>query len=205
MNSTPISLTSMFEAIGLSYGLSLPLIVLILFSFLALPAVFRPSARAESIGFAAYCYLAQMFGVLLMTAGALPALYAVFANQPLPEATYIALLLVFGMGGLIFLWNDAQLRHVDAVSKAIPGTLFYITWKFIGLLVTVFAILSLGMRVMAAPVEGDVFWWVPHLIMLLYGLVIGWFTLRRPADSVPAAAPAHKKVVVAKTRSKTKA
>lgn len=182
----PMPLTSIFQSVGLSYGPMLPLAVLTLFTLLALPAVFRPSARAEAIGYAAYCYLAQMLGILLMTAGALPSLYAVFAQQPLAEVTYLGLLLVFGAGGALFLWHDARLRAVDPASKAIPAALFLMTWKFIGLLVTVFTGLSLVLRIMLAA-ERTPDWWVLHLIMLFYGLVISWFTLdRNPRSYAPA-------------------
>lgn len=178
----PMSLTALFQSVGLSYGPTLPVIILMLFIFLALPAVFRPSVRADSIAFAAYCYLAQMLGILLMTAGGLPALYAVFAAQPLAEITYLGLLLVFAAGGALFLWHDARLRMIDPASRAIPAALFFITWKFMGLLVIVFAGLSFMLRLMLAA-ERTEGWWVMHLIMILYGLIISWFTLSRPEES----------------------
>lgn len=180
----PMSLTSLFQSVGLSYGPTLPVLILVMFIFLGLPAVFRPSVRAESITFAAYCYLAQMLGILLMTAGGLPALHAVFAAEPLAEVTYLGLLLVFATGGALFLWHDARLRAVDPASRAIPAALFFITWKFMGLIVTVFAGLSLLLRLMLAAERAEG-WWVMHLIMLLYGLVLCWFTLNRP-EHTPA-------------------
>jgi len=190
----PMSLTALFQSVGLSYGPTLPLIILVLFIFLALPAVFRPSVRADSIALAAYCYLAQMLGILLMTAGGLPALYAVFAGQPLAEVTYLGLLLVFAAGGALFLWHDMRLNSIDPASRAIPAALFFITWKFMGLLVTVFAGLSFVLRLMLAA-ERTEDWWVMHLIMILYGLILAWFTLSRPEDapvftSLPTRTPA---------------
>jgi hypothetical protein len=203
--SYPMSLSMMFESVGLFHGLLLPVVVLGMFILLALPAVFRPSARAEAITLAAYCYLAQMLGVMLMTAGSLPALYAVFAQRPLTETTYIGLLIVFGIGGLIFLWHDSHLHKIDLASRAIPGALFAMTWKFIGLLVTVFAGLSLILRLMLVNEQtGD--WWVTNLIMLVYGMVLCWFTLHRHhPDAVlgtpvrPRPAPARPVAVPIKT------
>lgn|GEM_PF-1087003 len=182
----PVSLTTMFQSVGLFYGFSLPVIVLVLFLLITLPVVFRPSMRAEAICYAAFCCMAEMLGILLMTAGGLPALYAVFSGQPLSEVTYLGLLIVFGIGGLLYLWHDSKLRAVDPASKAIPVAIFFITWKFIGLLVTVFAGLSFVLRLMLVEEQG-VDWWVTHLIMLLYGLIISWFTLHRtPMFPVPA-------------------
>lgn len=211
----PMSLTSMFQSVGLSYGPTIPLVVLAVFVLLALPAIFRPSVRAEAIGYAAYCHLAQMMGILLMTAGALPSLYAVFAQQPLAEITYLGLLIVFAAGGGLFLWHDARLRAVDPASKAIPAALFLMTWKFVGLLVTVFAALSFALRLMFAA-ERMPDWWVMHLVMLLYGLVLSWFTLNRnPSTYAPAftstatstrapavSKPIIKKPLAAKKKSK---
>lgn len=185
---SPVSITMMFEQIGLSYGLMLPVIILVLFTLVCLPAVFRPSSRAEAIGKAAYCYLAQMLGVLLMTAGGLPALYAVCTGNPLTEITYVGLLMIFAIGGLIFLWHDAVLHTIDAPSRAIPGTIFFITWKFIGLLVTAFAALSFVLKLILADTR-EPNWWTVQLIMLAYGLTVSWFVLYPPSK---AAAPAPK-------------
>lgn len=175
-----ISLESMLSSVGLTYGLTMPVIVLLIFVLLTLPAVFRPSVRAEAICFAAYCCLAQMLGILLMSAGGLPALFAVFSQEPLSEIGYVGLLFLFAIGGAIFLWHDSRLQTVDAASAAIPAFIFFFTWKFIGLLITVFTGLSFMLQIIHASPRAD-HWWVTHLIMLLYGLVITWFSLRRPS------------------------
>lgn len=191
------TLTSMFETVGLFYGFSLPVIILFVFMLFTLPVVVRPSLRAEAVSQAAYCYLAQMLGILLMTAGALPALYAVFSLQTLSEATYIGLLLVFAIGGLLFLWHDGHLRHIDAASKAIPGAIFFVTWKFIGLLICAFAGLSFVLKLLMLEEQPN-HWWVPYLLMLLYGLIISWFTLHRAPAAHTTHVHHHVQPVVAK-------
>lgn len=204
----PVSLTSLFEAIGLPYGITLPLFVLGMFTLLILPVIFRPGARAESVAYASYCYLCQMLGILLMTSGALPALYAVFAQRPLAEPTYLGLLIVFLVGGALLLWHDSKLRKIDDASKAIPAALFFMTWKFIGMLVILFSGISLALRLLD-PMSQDGDWWVIHLIMILYGLVISWFTLRptmpgfssTPVIKSPAPA-APKKLIASKSKTK---
>jgi len=157
-----------------------------------------------------------MLAILLMTSGALPALYAVCAQRPLAEMTYVGLLIVFLIGGGLLLWHDARLRTIDSASKAIPGALFFVTWKFIGLLVILFSGISFVLRLIdAAEKIGD--WWVIHLIMLLYGLIISWFTLHQPAATettiMPAVSPkpvapaipsAPKKLIATKPKAKGK-
>jgi hypothetical protein len=200
----PMSMTALFESVGLFYGVFLPLGVFALFTIFTLPAAFRQTASADAVCFAAYCYLGQMLGVLLMTAGGLPALYAVFAMQPLSEMTYLGLLLVFAIGGLLFLWNDNHLRTIDPAARTVPGSVFFATWKFIGLLVTVFASLSFVLKLMLV-VQLDPRWWVPHMIMLLYGLILSWFTLHRAKAGVrtPSHAPART-LIASKPKGRVK-
>ena len=176
----PMSLTTMFQSVGLFYGFSLPIIVLLLFTILALPMFLRQNTNAEAMCCAIECYLAEMLGILFMTAGGLPALYAVFAGEPLTEITYVGLLLVFAVGGLLFLWHDARLRSIDPAAKAFPAALFHSTWKFLGLIIVTFTSLSLILRLMLIEEQAGP-WWITHMIMLLYGLLISWFTLKSPA------------------------
>lgn len=180
----PMSPTMMFQSVGLLGGLFLPLIVLLLFAILVLPGVLHGSGKPHAIGKAAYNYLAASLGIVLMSAGGLPAVYAVFARQPLSTGSYTGLLLVFAVGGLTFLWHDARLEKSDSASKALPASLFFFTWKFIGLLVSLFAGLSFVLRIIARTDTGASDWWVIHLIMLLYGLLLSWFTINEEKQAI---------------------
>ena len=196
---SPMSLTTLFASVGIPYGTSLPLIVLGLFVLITLPAFVHPGTRIPNIASAAYCYLAQMLGIILMSSGALPALYAVFSMQELSQMTYLGLLIIFGIGGFLFLWQDMQLQSMDGMARAVMGSLFVMTWKFIGLLTVVIGGLSFAMRLMLVTERTD-HWWVTHLIMLLYGLILTWFTLdRTPAKHHHAPA---KRVLIAHKRKK---
>lgn len=185
-----MTLTEMFQAVGLSYGWSMPVLLLIGLAVLSLATAKDGGTSAERVR-AVYCHLMEFIGVLLMTAGALPALYAVFSMQPLSQMTYIGLLLVFAAGGLLFLWNDARLNEIDAAARATADALFLHVWKLMGILVVIFTALSLLLRMLleADRAEG---WWVLHLTMLLYGFILCWFTLHRHAPvrkAPPARAP----------------
>jgi hypothetical protein len=120
-----------------------------------------------------------------MTAGGLPAVYAVVAHQILASNTYLGLLILFIIGGVTYLWHDAIISDIDLVSKSIPGSLFFYTWKFIGLIVTLFAGLSFLLEWLLNANSHPEGWWVVHLVMLLYGLLISWFTVH-PSASAPA-------------------
>lgn len=183
---TPVPLSTMFTSVGLSFSYSLPLFVLALLALLSIPATLRPNVRADAVFRALYHELAKTLGVLLLTAGGLPALYAVVAQQPLSALMYVGLLLVFASGGLLFLWHDARIGTLDPASRALPVALFFAAWKLVGLLIVVFTLLSLVLRLLFLEERsGD--WWSIHAVMLLYGLLLSWFTLDRPVLSRPAA------------------
>ncbi len=208
---SPISTTALFQSVGIFSGFMLPIAILLLFVILVLPGLTRSGAKPESLALAAYCYLAEALGIILMTAGGLPAVYAVVSHQLLTSSTYMGLLSLFIIGGSIFLWHDSLLRDVDSDSKAVPAALFFYSWKFIGLVVVLFTGLSFILQwlVNTNSQIGDT--WTVHLVMLLYGLLLCWFTLPAPAvrpapvkaatkrpDFKPRAAP----VMAAKTKKR---
>lgn len=184
MPLTPITVTAMFQSVGIFSGFFLPIIVLFLFAVLVIPGLSRVGTKPELLAMAAYGYLAQSLGIILMTAGGLPAVYAVVSHQILASNTYLGLLLLFIIGGVTYLWHDSMLQKVDSLSKAIPAALFFYSWKFIGLLVALFASLSFTLELLVGAGGQSYGWWNVHLVMLLYGLLLCWFTVK---PHVPAA------------------
>lgn len=203
MPFNPITVTSMFQSIGIVSGFLMPVAVLLLFVILVLPGLARVGTKPETLALAAYGYLAQSLGVILMTAGGLPAVYAVVAHQILPSNTYLGLLILFIIGGVTYLWHDSLLQNVDSDSKAIPAALFFYSWKFIGLLIALFASLSFVLAFLVGG-EGQPYgWWNVHLVMLLYGLLLCWFTIqphREPVVNRPAPAFRPKTVIASATK-----
>ncbi len=173
----PSSLDSFFQNINLPYGMSLPIAALALIALFAVPGMLR-GGHAWHTAAAAYHYLAQSLGVILLTAGGVPVVQAVLSGQEIENVSYIALLFVFAIGGLLLLWNDGKLRHIDAASKAVAGALFFYTWKLIGLLVTIFSALSLLLSIVLGALGAgtDTMVSMTHVTMLVYGLLLSWFT-----------------------------
>ncbi len=203
MNS-PVSLSSMFQTVGLVYGWTMPVLVLVGIALLFI-ATARDNARPHLQVRVIYCHLAQTLGILLMTAGALPAIYAVFAPQPLDQMTYLGLLLVFCIGGLTYLIHDTSLRAIDRATRAVADAIFFHIWKLTGLLIILFTGLSLALRYMM-DMQNAHEWRVMHLTMLLYGLVLCIFTLHRDPPATPVRpVPAPRPVMVAKKPTKAKA
>lgn len=169
----PSSLDALFQNVGLPYGMLLPVAVVALLSLVALAGIIRGGNPWE-IAYATYCYAAEAVGIILITTGSLPVLLAVLTGQLLGSDTYIGLLFVFATGGIVFLWHDAKLRGIDASARAVPGALFFFSWKLIGLLLASFALLSLILSIVIQTVAFQSA--IMHVTVLAYGVVLGWFT-----------------------------
>lgn len=191
--NAPVSLSVMFQEVGLSYGWSMPVLLLVGIGILTIAVSHdggKPSERLRAL----YCHLIEFIGVLLMTAGALPALYAVFSKQPLTQITYVGLMMVFAVGGLLFLWHDARRHEVPVAARETADAIFLNLWKLTGMLVIIFTVLSFLLKTMLI-MDKTNGWWIIHLTMLLYGLVLCWFTIHRRKVAPPAPA---KRVLFAK-------
>ncbi len=169
----PSSLDALFQNVGLPYGMLLPVAVVSLLALVALAGIMR-GGNAWDIAYATYCYFAEAIGIILITTGSLPVLLAVLTGQLLSSDTYIGLLFVFAIGGILFLWHDTKLRAIDASAKVVPGALFFFSWKLIGLLLASFALLSLILSVVIETIQLQSA--VMHVTVLLYGVVLSWFT-----------------------------
>lgn len=203
MTFSPMSTTAMFQSVGIFSGFLLPIAILLLFVLLMLPGLARTGAKPESLALATYGYLAESLGIILMTAGGLPAVYAVVAHQILASNTYLGLLVLFIIGGITYLWHDAMLSDVDTVSKSIPSSLFFYTWKLIGLIVTLFASLSFLLEWLLNSNNHTEGWWMVHVVMLLYGLLVSWFTVQ-PSLSSPSPRIAPVRPILIKKNVKMK-
>lgn len=190
------------------YTLLLPVLGLQLLCLLVLPAMLRASGKPEDTIRAAYCYLAQSLGILLMCIGGMPALYAVLASQPLAGMMYTGFVLLFSLGGIVYLTHDTVVRTVDPQARAIPGALFFYTWKLMGLSAVLFSVGGLLLR-LASGGATDARWWVFYAVLLVFGGIVTWFT-QLPKTVKPAFSstsvnplPAAKVVQPAAKKKKT--
>ena len=175
----PSSLDGVFQNINLPYGMMLPVGVCAMLALVALAGIMR-GGNAWDVAYATYCYFAQAVGIILIATGSVPVLLAVISSQLLESDVYVGLLFVFALGGILFLWHDAKLRHIDPAAKAVPGALFFFTWKLIGLMITSYSLLTfVVMTFLYATQPGSQFPTQNAYVlgtMLLFGLGLGWFT-----------------------------
>lgn len=167
-------LSTIFGFIGSFYGLVVPLVTLFFLVILFLASLSVPGAKPKSVGEAIYCFTMHAVSVLLMTIGALPTVFSVFAGVAYTGRTYIALLLVFAFGGLLFLIQDQAVRSLDSASKSVVEAVYMTTLKIIGNLVALLSGISLFLSIVLASFSSG--WWVTPFVTLLYGLLLSWCT-----------------------------
>jgi hypothetical protein len=210
----PDSFGLLLSSTGLFYGLLIPLMLAQMIAVFVLVASSKSGARPSEVAKAVYCYLAETAGILLMSIGGITAMASVLSSRPLSSATYMGLLFVFAVGGITYLYHDGILHRVEASARSIPDAIFLYSWKFIALLVTLFAALSFILQLLLREGEMEPYWWVIHLVLVFYGVVLAWCVahplkddrpqtfrsapVARPAMSMAASAP--KKAVTKKKR-----
>lgn len=165
-------LSTIFAFIGSFYGLIVPLLIMTLVTLLFFAGLASPGAKPRSVGEAIVCYLLHAASVLLMTIGALPTVFSVFAGIAYTGRTYIALLLVFAVGGMLFLIQDQAARGIDSASRAVVEAIYMTTLKLIGYVVTLLATLSLLLSIVLLSFQPG--WWVAPFTYLLFGLLLSW-------------------------------
>lgn len=176
-----------FDPSSVLTSAQLPLAIAGGFLLLFIASLLAPGAKPAGVGKAVYCYSMQAFGIFLMSAGGLPALYGVTEKLALgietySTETYLALLLLFAAGGLLFLWHEQLAEKIDDASGAVCAVLFWFTFKAVGLVLALFSGLSLLLTMLLVrPLPAE--WWVEPLILLFYGLLLSWCT-RMPREEI---------------------
>lgn len=157
------------------YGILIPLVLVQFFALLCIPSLLAAPMKARAVTDAIHCYALQGLGVLLMSLGALPTVYSVLAGISYPSGTYFGLLLVFAVGGALFLWQDLRTRHLDPVARAVPAAIFFSTVRLIGQSTFILALLSfmLSLTLDVTDIPG---WWVMPVVVATFGGLLAWCT-----------------------------
>ncbi len=163
-----------------------PLAVMLTIAVALIPCLLSPGVRIGSAIKALYCVVLQTVGIGMMTAGALPAVYGVLKKfstgaEQFSAEMYLALLILFSIGGVVFLWHEQMAERIDDASRRVPALLFWYTFKTIGNLLILVGLLSfLFTMLLTQPLVGT--WWMSPVVTVLYGLLLSWCT-KTPATS----------------------
>ncbi|MBI3336341.1 hypothetical protein HYZ98_02120 [Candidatus Peregrinibacteria bacterium] len=167
---------TMFGFIGVFYGVLLPLVLLQFLALLLIPTLLHHKGDAIEVGKAIYCLLLEGLGLILLTAGGIPTVYSVLSGSLLQDRQYLALLLIFAAGGLLFLWHDHLMHSVDKSVRALPQAILFFAVRLVGIGAIVFSILSLVLSVILHQETLEQNWWVLHTIVFIYGAFLWWCT-----------------------------
>ncbi len=191
------------------YALLFMFLVFQIFVLFFTPSMLTQGARPLAVGKAVYCYLLQGFGIILMSAGGLPAVNAVTVRlvtgtDTLSTEMYLALLIIFSFGGLTFLWHEKMAQSIDDTSKRVCSAVYWFSLKLVGYILCLVSLLAFFLTLLFLREMVDATWWIMPTIFFLYGLLLSWCTrtdvvASAPLRSIPSPAPA--KTLVATTPS----
>jgi hypothetical protein len=167
--------TGLTSSPALLYGVVAPLVLIQLMALLYIPSLLAAPAKARAVGEAIHCYCIQTFGVMLMTIGSLPTVYSVLAGISYTGGTYFGLLLIFATGGGLFLWQDQRASALDPAARAVPASIFLITFRMLGQITLVLALLSFLLSITMGSTDLTN-WWIMPVLMACYGGLISWCT-----------------------------
>ena len=180
------------EIVKSVFGLVIGVIVLQLIIFMFLVKPMSDSKNPTLFGKAIFSYFMMTIGVLIMSLSAIPTAISVLSSTSFNPEVYLSLLIVFAMGGLMFLWNDYRLREIDEKFRQIPSILYFFTIKAIGQLSFILAILYMTMTIALGDV-GTPGWWSIPLTIALYGIVMSVLTSTSYLFPAPKKARKRKK------------
>ncbi len=189
-------LTTIFSFVGAFYGLVLPAAILLGAALLFIPSMMAPGAKAQKVGEALHCYAMMVIGILLMTLGALPTVFSVFAGLAFTGRTYLGLLVVFACGGALFLAYEQIGHRLDSASKAVPAAIYFLTVKFVGNTLALLSALSILLTLIIGSAQAG--WWVLPFVLFFYGLLLSWVTRNELEGRLFESAPIMKKIAPAK-------
>ncbi len=170
------------------YAVLFALVVMSVYVLVLITALLADHAEPEDVGKAVFYVVMQFFGAALMTMSGLAAVIGVFARVDFPPFTYVAFLIVFGLGGIVFLRSEHRLRALDPASKVIPALLYRFTLKLIGMASAFLGGFSLLSYLLFPPLTVAPRWWVNPLVILLYGMFLAW-SVRKPHAQNAAGPP----------------
>ena len=171
------------------FGLVLGVVVVQLVIFLLLSKLLEDSKNPQNEGGAILGYTMLAVATVLMSVSAILATISIMGGTlTFASSTYFALVLIFAVGGLLYLWNDHRLHEIPESAKKVPRVIFFYSIKAIGQLSIVLSALYLCTSIVLQNAITREFWSIP-ITLLLYGSVLCILT----KQEAPKKKPARKK------------
>ena len=171
---------------GLFNGFAVALGITGILALLLIPSLLAEGAKPTETAHALYRYILQGIGAVLMTLSGLPALYGVLTNRALPQNGYLALLIVFAFGGIVYLWNEGKTERIAPASRLVPSLIFRYAFKFIAFVAMAMAVTSLLTTLLFSSWPFPDSWFGSPLVFFCYSCFLLWCT-HFPAPKEPTA------------------
>ncbi len=176
------------------FGLIIGVVVLQLAAFFLLARLIESSPKPHETGRAIFGYIMLAVGALLMCLSAITALMGILGQSSFNAEVYVGLVLIFTVGGLLYLWHDYRLREVPQECRRVPGIIYFFAMKAIGQLALVLSVLYFSLSFTLAGNQAER-WWSMPLSIFLFGFFLTWLTGEAAAKKAPvkAAVPPARK------------
>lgn len=131
-------------------------------------------AKPRAVAIASFSCLMKLLGISLMSIGAVPTFYSVLAPVDYSGQKYFSYLMLFALGGIIFLWFDSIAEKINSASKAIPMLIYLYTLKITGLIISFSSLIALVVNIIMPDSKADSAFWTMPLALFLYGALLSW-------------------------------
>ena len=97
-------------------------------------------------------------------------------------AVHLTLLLLFATGGILFLWVDQSVRHMNPDITRVPALLYTFALRTVVYVSIVLSALYLLLLSAFAPTAG---WWKAPSVLLAYSCLVAWLLLTGDGPRLP--------------------
>lgn len=155
-----------------------PIGTLLLFTLIFIAALLRPGTQPAAVGRAIFNHVMQALGVGLMSISGIPACYAVIERLMMNQERftteiYVALLVLFAAGGLLFLWHEDN-GELHSPSQSVVSAIFLSMYRLIGMLLIIIFGLSIVLTLLFDGAKAAPSWWIMPGLLFLFGLLLTW-------------------------------
>ncbi len=164
----------------------IPFLLLSVVGLLFVPSMLAPGAKPAETARAIVCALLQAVGVILVGASSISVLPVLLRGDNLSFEAFYAPLLFFVAGLLILVHFTHELKRLPAETAAVPRAIFLAGFELFGILITLFAGLSIALSALIGDIANE---WQMSGTLLLAGLILA----ASCSQALRTGAPAKKK------------
>lgn len=150
--------------------LLVPVAIIATFAIILIPSLLVQGAKPELAARAISCCVLKSLAIVLIFFSGLQLVLSVLSGNFMVDKTIITSLTILVVLGIIMLIHQVKvLQKIDEASSIVPQVIFLYSYELIGVLLSLFATLTL---VVSSILEGGAFAWRIPATVLIIGLII---------------------------------